>query len=161
MTGTNGYLSHALFITLHHTLRPSIPRKANIPGYLQQRWVSSYNYDDLIHDIKKRLQECHEIARSNLMQTRQRRLKNQKNKVYVPIFHAGYVVLIKNEKSGKLDPLSLGHYKVKEIHKKGSNAVIELTKKKRQKVHIKRLKTYLSLFQDVEGHEAEMVAHNR
>jgi hypothetical protein len=47
-------------------------RKANIPGYLQQRFVPSYNYDNLIHDIKKRLQECHEFARSNLIRTKQK-----------------------------------------------------------------------------------------
>ena len=47
-------------------------RKANIPGYLQYKSLPSYNYDDLIHDIKKRLQECHEIARFNLIQTKQK-----------------------------------------------------------------------------------------
>ena len=54
------------------------------------------------------------------------------------------MVLIKNEKSDKLDPLWLWPYKVIELDQKGSNAVIELTKKKRQKVHINRLKAYLS-----------------
>jgi hypothetical protein len=34
-------------------------RKANIPGSLQHRSVPSYNYDDLIHDIIRRLHESH------------------------------------------------------------------------------------------------------
>jgi hypothetical protein len=38
----------------------------------------------------------------------------------------------------------LGPYRVLEIDHKGSNAVIELSKRKRQKVYINRLKTYLS-----------------
>jgi transposase InsO family protein len=44
-------------------------RKANIPETLQHKVLPSYNYDDLIHDIKRR-QECHEIARHNLMQSK-------------------------------------------------------------------------------------------
>jgi hypothetical protein len=105
---------------------------------------TSYNCDDLIRDIKRKLQECNEIARSNLIQTKQKRIENQKDKVYLPLFREGDTVLLKNEKPGKLDPLWLGPYKVLEVDRKGSNAVIELTKKKRQRVHINRLKTYLS-----------------
>ena len=45
--------------TTPHTMTKYTPyeilfgRKANIPGYLQYKSVPSYNYDDLIHDIKK------------------------------------------------------------------------------------------------------------
>jgi hypothetical protein len=146
------WLPFACFVynTTPHTMTKYTPyeilfgRKANIPGCLQQRSVPSYNYDDLIHDIKRRLQECHEIARSNLIQTKQKRIENQKDKVYLPLFQEGDTVLLKNENPGKLDPLWLGPYQVLEVDQKGSNAVLELTKKKRQKVHINRLKTYLS-----------------
>ena len=62
----------------------------------------------------------------------------------MPVFQEGDTVLLKNEKAGKLDPLWFGPFKVLEIDHKGSNAVIEITKKKRQKVHINRLKAYLS-----------------
>jgi hypothetical protein len=44
-------------------------RKANIPGHLQQTAVPVYNYDDLVYDVKRKLQECHEIARANVRQT--------------------------------------------------------------------------------------------
>jgi hypothetical protein len=54
------------------------------------------------------------------------------------------IVLVRNEKSGKLDNLWLEPYKILEIDHKGSNVVIELSKRKRQNVHINRLKTHLS-----------------
>jgi hypothetical protein len=103
-------------------------RKANIPGCLQQSSVPSYNYDDLIHDIRKKLQVYHIIARSNLILTKQRRLENQKDKICMPLFRKGDTVLLRNEKPGNLVPLWLGPYKVLERDQKGSNAVIELTK---------------------------------
>ena len=90
------------------------------------------------------MHECHEIARANLRQTKQKRVEDQKDKVYVPSFKEGDTVLLKNEKPSKLEPLWLGPYKVFEIDHKGSNTVIELTKTKKQKVHINRLKVYLS-----------------
>jgi hypothetical protein len=65
----------------------------------------------LIHDIKRKLQECKEIARSNLKQTKQRRIENQKDKVIMPLFQTGNN-LLENEKPGKLDPLWLGPYKI-------------------------------------------------
>jgi hypothetical protein len=126
-------------------------RKANIPGKLQQKPVPLYNYDDLIHDIKKKLQECHEVARSNLIKTKQKRIESQRDKFHMPVFREGDKILLKNEKTGKLDPLWLGPYKVIEVDHKGSNAVIELTNKKRQKVHVNRLKAYLSTVSGGEG----------
>jgi hypothetical protein len=61
----------------------------------------------------------------------------------MPLFREGDTVLLRNENPCKLDPLWLGPYKILEIYHKGSNAVIELSKRKRQKVHVNRLKTYL------------------
>jgi hypothetical protein len=118
-------------------------RWANIPGKLQQKPEPLYNYD-IVHEIRKRLQECHEIARANLIKTKLNRIENQKNKVYIPSFKIGDLVLLKNEKSSKLDPLWLGPYKIIEVDPRGSNVVLELTKRKRQQVHVNRLKTYLS-----------------
>jgi RecB family endonuclease NucS len=53
-------------------------------------------------------------------------------------------VLLRNKKPGKLDPLWLEPYNILEVDHKGSNVVIELSKRKTQKVHVNRLKTYLS-----------------
>jgi len=48
-------------------------RKANVPGQLQQKPAPVYNYSDVDHDIERKPQECHELARANLVQTKQRR----------------------------------------------------------------------------------------
>ena len=54
--------------TTSHTMAKHTPyeivfgRKANLPGQLQQRPAPLYNYDDIVHDIKGKLQTCHEIA---------------------------------------------------------------------------------------------------
>ena len=34
-------------------------RKANLPGQLQQKTAPLYNYDDIVHDVKHKLQICH------------------------------------------------------------------------------------------------------
>lgn len=56
-------------------------RKTNVPGQLQQKSAPVYNYDDVVHDVKRKLQECHELARANLMQTKQRRVAQQAPKL--------------------------------------------------------------------------------
>jgi len=91
------WLPFACFVynTTPHTMTKFTPyevlfrRKANIPGYLQQKPTPLYNYDDLIHDIKRKMQECHEIARANLIQTKQKRVEDQKDKVYMTSFKEG------------------------------------------------------------------------
>jgi hypothetical protein len=95
-------------------------RKANILGMLQQKPVPLYNYDDLIFDIKRRLQECLEIFRSNLIGTKQKRIEDQRDKVHMPVFRDGDAVLLRNEKAGKLDPIWLGPYKILELDHRGS-----------------------------------------
>jgi hypothetical protein len=45
-------------------------RKANIPGQLQWKTALLYNYDDTVHNVKQKLQICHEVARANLMQSK-------------------------------------------------------------------------------------------
>jgi hypothetical protein len=59
----------------------------------------------LIHDIKKKLQVCHEVAISNLIKTKQKRIESQRDKFHMPIFREGGEILLKNGKAGKLDPL--------------------------------------------------------
>jgi hypothetical protein len=95
-------------------------------------------------DIKNKLQICHEIARANLMQTKQHRVVQQATKLNMPIFKVGDQLLMRNENDKKLDPLWTGPYTITEIDQKGSNVVLELTKHKRAKVHFNRLKRYQS-----------------
>jgi hypothetical protein len=118
-------------------------RKANIPGQLQQNTAPLYNYDDLVHGVQK-LQACHEAARANLIQSKQQRVAPQASKVNVPIFSEGDKVLQRNEKAGKLDSLWQGPYTLCEVDAGGSNVIIEMSKKRRMKVHVNRLKVYHS-----------------
>jgi hypothetical protein len=85
-------------------------RKANIQGRLQQRTAPLYNY--IVHDIKHKLQECHEVARANLMQSMQRRVAQRSSKVNMPIFNKGDIRLLRNEKAGKLDSVWVGPYRI-------------------------------------------------
>jgi len=80
-------------------------RKDNLPGQLQQRTVPLYNYDDIFHDLKQKLRACHEIARANLMQSKQRRVAQQASKVKMPVFNKVDKVLLGKEKARKLDSL--------------------------------------------------------
>ena len=112
-------------------------RKANLPGQLQQKTAPN---DDIVHDVKQKLQICHELARANLMKSKQRRVAQQASKVNMPIFNKGDKALLHNEKAGKLDSLWAGPYTIYEIDPNGSTVIIELSKKKKMKVHVNRLK---------------------
>jgi putative transposon-encoded protein len=54
------------------------------------------NYDDVVHDVKRKLQECHELARANLMQSKQRRVTQHASEVNMPKFYVGDKVLLRN-----------------------------------------------------------------
>jgi hypothetical protein len=152
VSGWSNWIPFSCFVynTTPHTMTKYTPyevlfgRKANVPGKLQQQPTPMYNYDDLVHDIKMKLQECHKIARANLVRTKQHRVEQQASETNVPKFHVGNAVLLRNEKAGKLDPLWLGPFTIVEIHPNGSNVTIRLSKSKRVQVHINRLKKYQS-----------------
>jgi hypothetical protein len=145
------FLPYACFVynTAPHTVTKYTPdevfgRKANIPGHLQQKAAPLYNYDDVVDDVKHKLQMCHEIARANLIQCKQHRVAKQASKVNMSTFNIGDQVFLRNEKASKLDPLWKGPYTIYEIDPNDSNVTIELSKKKRIKVHVNRLKVYHS-----------------
>ena len=81
--------------TTPHTMTKYTPyeilfgRKANIPGQLQQKTAPLYNYDDFVHDVKQKLQACHEVARANLMQSKQQRVAQHAKEVKMPSFQKG------------------------------------------------------------------------
>ena len=62
----------------------------------------------------------------------------------MPIFNKGDKVLLRHEKAGKLDSLWAGHYTIYEIDPNGSTVIIELSKKRKMRVHVNRLKVYQS-----------------
>lgn len=139
-----------VYNTTPHTVTKYTPyevlfgRKANIPGQLQQKTAPVYNYDDLVHDVKQKLQACHEVARANLMQSKQQRVAQQASKVNMPTFNKGDKVLLRNEKAGKLDSPWAGPYTIYEMDPNGSNVILELSRRKKLKVHVNRLKVYRS-----------------
>jgi hypothetical protein len=85
-------LPFAIFVynTTPHTMTKYTPyevlfgRRANIPGQLQRPPTPVYNYDDVIREVRRKLQECHEQARANLKRTKQHRVAQQLSKINVP-----------------------------------------------------------------------------
>ena len=133
--------------TTPHTVTKYTPyevlfgRIANIPGKLQRQPQPLYNFEDIVLEIKGKMQHCQQIARERLVKCKEaQRLKVKSNECD---FKENDLVLLKVENRHKLDPLWKGPYEIKEI--KGSNAVIqELGKRKHQEIHINRLKPYFS-----------------
>ena len=70
--------------------------QANIPGQLQHKTAPLNNYDDFVHDVKQKLQACHEVARANLTLSKQQRVAQHAKKVKMPIFQKGDKVLLRN-----------------------------------------------------------------
>jgi hypothetical protein len=91
-TNWDQFLPFACFVynTTPHTMTKFMSyeilfgRKANLPGQLYQKSVV-YNYDDIISDIKNKLQTCQELARANLIVTKQRWVAQQVTKINMPI----------------------------------------------------------------------------
>jgi hypothetical protein len=89
-----------------------------------------YNYDDVIHDVRKKLQGCHELARTNLKQSKQCRVAQQLSKINIPKLCVGDKVLLKNEKASKLYPIWLGPFDVIDVEPDGPNVIIRTIKRK-------------------------------
>jgi hypothetical protein len=71
-------------------------------------------------------------------------LHNKLLKLNIPKFYVGDKVLLRNTKAGKLDPLWVGLCVIVEVDPNRPNVVIEITNKKRVKVHVNSLKKYQS-----------------
>jgi transposase InsO family protein len=116
-------------------------RTANIPGKLQRQPQPLYNFDDIVRDIKYKMQNCQQLARERLIKFKElQRLKVKSNS---HDFKENDLALLRVENKQKLDPIWKGPYEIKEIE--GSNAIIqEVGKRKHQTVHINRLRPYFS-----------------
>jgi hypothetical protein len=122
-------------------------RVANLPGKLRQP-QPVYNFDDIVLDIKQKMQNCQQIAKERLMQFK--KLQRQRVGFNSHEFKENDLVLLRIENRQKMDPLWKGPYEVHKIE--GSNAVIqEIGKRKHHEVHINRLKPYLSSLSGVEN----------
>jgi hypothetical protein len=109
--------------------------------YLAGKPMSQYSYSknyELVHDIKRRLQECHKVARANLVQSKQHRVAQQASKVNISKFSVGDKVLLRNDKAGKLDCIWSDPFVIVETDSKLPNVLIELTRNRRTKVHVNR-----------------------
>jgi hypothetical protein len=113
-------------------------RLANISEKLRQP-QPLYNFDDIVLEIKNRMQSCQHIARERLVRFKEA----QKDKVKSSRcdFKINDLVLLRIENRQKLDPIWKGPYEIKGL--KGSNAIIqEVGKRKHHETHINRLKPY-------------------
>jgi hypothetical protein len=116
-------------------------RVANIPGKLQRKPQPLYNFDDIVLEIKHKMQSCQQLAKERLVKFKEAQRDRVKSNEHC--FKENDLALLKIENRQKLDPLWKGPYEIKRL--KGSNAIIqEAGKRTHQEVHISRLKPYLS-----------------
>jgi hypothetical protein len=116
-------------------------RLASIPGKLQRAPQPVYNFDDVVASIKYKMQSCQQVAKERLIKFKE--LQSQKAKHNDYEFEVNDMVLLRVEARQKLEPLWKGPYEIKEL--KRPNAVIqEVGKRKKQEIHINRLKPYFS-----------------
>ncbi|PNF41072.1 hypothetical protein B7P43_G06245 [Cryptotermes secundus] len=116
-------------------------RIANIPGKLQREPQPLYNFEDIVMDIKQKMQSCQQIAKERLIKFKEAQKEKVKCNEY--LFKENDLALLKVESRQKLDPIWKGPYEIKKII--SPNAIIqEVGKRKHQEVHINRLKPYFS-----------------
>jgi hypothetical protein len=126
-------------------------RVANIPGGLQKTPSPLYNFDDIVMEIKHKMQNCQQLAKERLIKFKE--AQSQKVKFNEHVFKENDLVLLRIETRQKLDPLWKGPFEIQEI--RGKNAVIqELGKRKKSEVHINRLKQYFSSLSGVKDESA-------
>lgn len=101
-----------------------------------------YNYEDYHFEIKKQLQEAHEIARKSLVEVKHKSKERYDKNAYPRTFEIGQKVLLQDKTSqNKLCPKWLGPFDVLEIDPHNKNVTIQ-RKVKRQKVHLNLLKPF-------------------
>jgi hypothetical protein len=117
-------------------------RIANIPRKLQQTPQPLYNFDDIVMDIKYKMQGCQRLAKERLIKFKE--VQKQKVKSNEREFKENYLVLLRVEARQKLEPLWKGPFEIHEINR--PNATIqEIGKRKKHVVHLNRQKPYFSL----------------
>ncbi|PNF31840.1 hypothetical protein B7P43_G08901 [Cryptotermes secundus] len=146
----NQWLHFACFMfnTTPHSITQYSPyellfgRKCNLPGELEQKIQPLYNYDDIVKVIRHRLQESHHIAQRNLMKFKEHQhVKTQSKEVSKDIKLNDLILVKKEQRKHKLEPIWEGPYEVKEL--KYPNLVIQrVGKRKREKVHMNQIKMF-------------------
>lgn len=121
-------------------------RKANLPGLLQKKPEEMlYNPDDVVREIKLRLQTCAQIARENLIKSKEKSKEYyDRNQNAVDFKENDKVLLfdqsLRRGRSRKLSSQWCGPFTVIKVDL--PNVIIKLKKNKVQKVHSNRLKLF-------------------
>lgn len=117
--------------------------KANLPSSITNNPDFKYTYDDYLDELTLKLQKSNEIARNNLLQSKETNKKYYDKKTNDIHFNVGEKVYLLNEytkpgRSKKLTQNYTGPYPIVEINSP-VNYTIKI-KKKNVKVHANRLK---------------------
>lgn len=119
--------------------------EAKLPSAITRKPQPLYNYDDYVLNLRSKMQEIREFAKSNIGKSKIKAKQNYDRHSNVKVFCVGDQVLMKTEaiKQGlcrKLHPLWNGPYTIVTKHS-DVNYTIRVGKRT-QKVHANRLKMY-------------------
>lgn len=153
LTNWDEFLPYAAFTfnTTPHTSTKFSPfellygRKAKLPTSITKSPEVIYNYDDYTNELKARMQHSHEIARKNLLSSKEKSKEYYDKNIKQLKLKVGDKVLLRNEekkagKTKKLQSLYKGPYEVITIDS-DVNCTIKINKKL-IKVHMNRLKKF-------------------
>jgi hypothetical protein len=96
-------------------------RIANIQGKLQQTPQPLYNFDDIILEIKRKMQNCQQLAKERLIKFKEMQSQKVKSNEYKR--NKNDLVLLRVETRQKLEPLWKGPFEIQEIRK--PNAIFQ------------------------------------
>jgi len=115
--------------------------KPTIPAILSRKVEPQYNYDHYVFDLKRNMQQAHEIARNNLINKKESNKRNYDKTMNPVDIHVGDKVLIKEQH--KKNTLCLnwsGPYEVIMVH---DNENVTIKKGRRDyRIHINNIKPF-------------------
>jgi hypothetical protein len=114
-------------------------KEAKWPLALHRKPEPTYNYRDIVEEIKRKNQLTWSMVRENIERSKQKTKKNYDKNTADRVFKIGDSVYLKKEaRSSKLDDLWSGPYKVLEINTPQNITI--LVKNKPMRVHVNRVK---------------------
>lgn len=122
--------------------------KPVIPSSISSSPEFRYTYDSYCDQLKYRLNKSHDIAKENLINSKNKSKENYDNKIQNPEYKVNDSVFLENNQSKvgqskKLTANYKGPYKISKIHN-NQNATIKI-KNKFVRVHFNRLKPAISV----------------
>ncbi|KAL4112118.1 hypothetical protein QTP88_015966 [Uroleucon formosanum] len=114
-----------------------------IPTSLTNEPEPQYNYNDYQYEVKRQMQEAQALARSNLLEAKNKSKKQYDKTTKHQSFEVGQKVLLQEKApKNKLAPKWLGPYKILEVDPTNKNVTIKKSNKKNQTVHQNLLKLF-------------------